>query len=356
MKKDEKQAKSVKKENGQKRDMGDVQYVLGELKSSLSIINDAVNLLSDLQKESPDTKKDGLLLTVQENLDKITTIIDGLTASTKHHEEHGANELIHFDMMNHVQQVCSTHDILFLQKQLHYHISASADMPKVYANPEKILLVLSNLISNAVKYAPRGTDIDISVKEVNLRQGAGIEVTVVNISEDFTERDRYHIFEKFYKGKAADSGTRGLGLSICKEIIHYSHGQLWVDIPEKGKVAFAFILPCAEIKGTKSAMNQTFKYDITMANFEEIRTKFGAEKTHVLMSQVEEYVRKLVRYPIDVVAAFEQSGIISTIYETEEGHASSVAARISQKLGSEKFHVGKDSVQVTFQYRLSTLQ
>ena len=259
--------------------------------------------------------------------------------------------------MNQVQQVCSTHDILFLQKQLHYHISASADLPKAYANPEQILLVLSNLISNAVKYAPRGSDIEINVKEVSLRQGAGIEITIVNASEEFTERDRYHMFEKFYKGKVAEASAAGLGLSICREIIQQAHGQLWVDIPTKGKVAFAFVLPCAEIKGpVKVASHHTFKYDITVANYEEIRKKFGPEKCLNLLAQIEGYVRQLVRYPIDVVTAFEQSGIISTIYETQEGNASSVAARISQKLGSEHFRIGRDMISLTFQYRLSTLQ
>lgn len=347
-----------KKTKTQKRELSDVQYVLNELRSPLTIITDAVKLLIDMQKEAPDAKKDQLLATIEENLERMGAVFDSLVANVSHYESRGLTQKIHFDIMHQIQQVCATHDILFLQKQLHYHISASADLPKVYANPEQILLVMSNLISNAMKYAPRGSDIEINVKEVSLRQGAGVEVTVVNTCEDFTERDRYHIFEKFYKGKVADTNRAGgLGLSICREIIQQAHGQLWVDIPSKGKVAFAFVIPCAEIKGPyKLPVHQTFKYDITLANYEEIRTKFGMEKSQSLLAQVEDYVRKLVRYPIDVVTAFEQSGIISTIYETEEGHASSVAARISQKLGSEHFRIGKSEVDVTFQYRLSTLQ
>lgn len=358
MKTSEKFTRTLKKGKVEKRDFSNVQFVLSELRSPLTIITDAIKLLADLQKESPDVKKDQLLTTIEESLERIGAVLDGLMANAKHHEERGMDQKIHFDIMNQIQQVCSTHDILFLQKQLHYHISASADLPKVFANPEQILLVMSNLISNAVKYAPRGSDIEINVKEVSLRQGAGVEVTVINASEEFTERDRYHIFEKFYKGKGAEVGRgSGLGLSVCREIIQQSHGQLWVDIPAKGKVAFAYILPCAEIKGAaKSAPHQTFKYDITVANYEEIRIKYGSEKSSNLLAQVEEYVRRLVRYPIDVVTAFEQSGIISTIYETEEGSAPSVASRISQKLGSEHFHIGKSEVDVTFQYRLSTLQ
>jgi nitrogen-specific signal transduction histidine kinase len=353
-----KTSKPTKKKDIQKKDIGDISYVLSEIRSPLTVITDATKILADLQKESPDAKKEQLLGTVQENLERIGAIIDGLLASEKADQDQAMGRPLYFDVMNKLQQVCATHDILFLQKQLHYHISASADLPKVYANPEQILLVLSNLISNAVKYAPRGSDIEINLKEVSLRQGAGVEATVINSSEDFSERDRYHIFEKFYTGKPGEAGrVGGLGLSICREIIQKSHGQLWVDIPTKGKVAFAFVLPCAEIEDEVKAIgHQTFKYDITLANFEELRTKFGGEKTQNLLVQVEDYVRQLVRYPIDVVTAFEQSGIISTIYETEEGNASSVAARISQKLGSEHFRIGKSEVSLMFQYRLSTLQ
>lgn len=351
-------AKSASKEKANKRDVSNIQCVLKELRSPLTIITDAIKLLVDLEKEAPSSQKVQLLDTVEENLERMGAVIDGLMINAEQYEERGVDKKIHFDIMNQIQQVCSTHDILFLQKQLHYHISASVDLPKVYANPEQILLVLSNLISNAIKFAPRGSDIEINVKEVNLRQGAGVETTIINTNEDFTERDRYHIFEKFYKkSKSSDTVRGGFSLSVCREIVQQSHGQLWVDIPSKGKVAFAFILPCAEIKRPgKAAGHQTFKYDITIANYSKIVEKYGADKGGLLLSQIEDYVRKLVRYPVDVVAAFEQSGIISTIYETEEGNASSVAARISQKLGSEHFHIGKNEVDVTFQYRLSTLQ
>lgn len=355
----EKASKSLKKIDLQKQDHSDVHYILSELRPPLMVITDAVKLLVDMQKETPNAKKDELLSSIQENLERIGAIVDGLVASEKFYGERNVGQFIHFDIMNELQQVCSTHDILFLQKQLHYHVSASADLPRVYANPEQILLVLSNLISNAIKYAPRGSDIEINVKEVSLRQGAGVEIEIINASEEFTERDRYHIFEKFYKGRLTEVGgvTGGLGLSICREIIQQSHGQLWVDIPAKGKVSFAFVLPCAEIKGAiKTPLHHTYKYDISVANYDEIRSKFGADRCQGLLNQIEECVRKLVRYPIDVVTAFEQSGIVSTIYETQDGNASSVAARISQRLGSEHFRMGKEEVSLTFQYRLSTLQ
>jgi|GEM_PF-2561240 len=327
-------------------------HLLNDIRTSLAITADAAKLLIDLEKEKANPRKMELLKTMVENLDKINATLDAVKAVTG---EGGVEGRVYFDIMNLIQQVCATHDILFLQRQLHYHISASADLPKVYANPEQILIVLSNLIANAIKYAPRNSDIEINVKEVNLRQGSGVEISIINTNEEFTEKNRYHILEKFYKDSTSGSSD-GFSLAVCREIIQQSHGQLWVDIPSKGKVAFAFVLPCVEVKGGKPPNYHTFKYDITIANYEGITKKYGIEKGSLLLSQIEEYVRRLVRYPMDVVAAFEQSGTVSTIYETEEGNAPSVAARISEKLNSERFHIGKEPVEVTLQYRLSTLQ
>jgi nitrogen-specific signal transduction histidine kinase len=358
MKKQHDKPAKTHKGGGKPEHQGSINLIVNELRTPLTVVSDALSLFSEMQAEGEETKKGQLLATIRKNVERIRVIVDGLAANEAPGEARGIGKFVHFDIMTQIQQVCSTHDTLFLQKQLHYHISASADLPRVYANPEQVLLVLSNLISNAIKYAPRGSDIEISVKEVNLRQGAGVEVTMINASEEFTERDRYHIFEKFYKGKAVEGArATGVGLSICREIVQHSQGQLWVDIPAKGKVAFAFVLPCAEIKGqTKVVTPHTFKYDITVANYDDIRSHYGLEKCQNLLLQVENYVRKLVRYPIDVVTAFEQSGIVSAIYETQEGNASSVAARISQKLGSEHFRIGKAEINLTFQYRLSTLQ
>lgn len=334
----------------------DIKHILDEFRTPLSVAVEGLNLLKSLNTNL-DSKSEQLIETVSSNLEKLGIMLEGVIATLGGGDEKKPQP-IHFDIMHQIQRVCSTHDILFLQRQLRYHITASADLPKVFANPEQILVVLSNLISNAVKYAPRGGEIEIKIREVNLKQGSGVEVSIVNECEDFSERDRYRIFEKFCKGKVqSETKGEGLGLAVCREIIQNAHGQLWVDIPAKGKVAFTFVLPCSEIKEPiKSGSSQTFKYDITISNYAQIREKFGIEKSTHLLLQVEDYVRRLVRYPIDVVTAFEQSGTISAIYETHEGNASSVAARISQKLGSEVFKIGKSDVNLTFHYHLSVLQ
>lgn len=264
----------------------------------------------------------------------------------------------HFDIVILIQKIFASHDMLFLQRQLRYNVSTVADLPKVFANSDQILQVLTTLVGNAIQHATRGSVIDIRVKEVNLRQGNGVEVAIVNQCGSFTERDRYRIFEKFYqKEEGGAHKAAGVGLALCREILQKSQGQLWVDIPEKSKVAFTFVLPCTEVvRSLDTSESQIYKYDISISNFSQLQHDLGHDKIHNIMNRIEDAVRQLVRYPIDVVAAFEQSGMVSTIYETQKGKADSVATRISKRLGSEDFVLGKDSIKLQLHYQLSVLK
>lgn len=334
----------------------DIKCIIEEIEKPLSVVSEGVNLLKEFFDGHQDLKKKQIFKSITTNLERTLALFKGLSETVK---DDGTNVCgaTHFDMLLQIQQVCATHDQLFLQRQLHYRVIASSDIPKAFANPDQMFVVLSHLVSNAIKFAPRSSEIEIKAKEVRLRQGSGIEVSIVNDAPNFTEKDRYQIFEKFYNQKNGNAKTEGMGLAVCREMIQKAGGQLWVDIPAKGKVSFAFVLPCAEVTvPVKTKGHQTYKYDITIANFNDLKENLGGEKTTQILHRIEESVRKLVRYPIDVVATFETSGIISTIYETQENNASSVATRISQKLGTEEFKIGKNPVSITFKYHLSVLQ
>jgi hypothetical protein len=335
----------------------DPKFAFQELTQPLTVVSEGIGLLKEYFDGHQDLRRKQIFASVQTNLDRALALLKGFMDSSDPVKTESPSST-HFDILQQVQHVCTTHDQMFLQRQLRYRVTASADLPKVFANPNQIFVVLSHIISNAIKYTPRSSEIEIRIKEVTLRQGAGVEVSVINESPNFTEKDRYQIFEKFYSNHPEDAvKAPGMGLALCRDTVQRAGGQMWVDIPSKGKVSFAFVLPCADVlTKPRPKSHQTYKYDITIANYKELKDTIGVEKISMLLHRIEESVRKLVRYPIDVVAAFETNGVISTIYETQEGFASSVATRISQKLGEEDFKVGKTSVPVMFKYHLSVLQ
>jgi len=100
--------------------------------------------------------------------------------------------------------------------------------------------VLTNLLHNAVKYSPLGSEILISVT----RQAEVITVTIADQGEGIPVGDQEAIFDKFYRLQSPHnvSGT-GLGLSICRGIIEAHEGRIWAVNRAGGGSLFNFSLP-----------------------------------------------------------------------------------------------------------------
>lgn len=335
--------------------MGEPNGAMDQVQRRLGVVSEGFVAIQDILKEKGISSVVQILESVQESLAQIQTIVD--CCCNNSHRDSQQSHPTYFELMQLVQQVSASHDLFFLQKQLKYHISASADLPKAYANVEKIMVVLTHLLSNAIRYSPDGRNISISLREVRLRQASGIECTITNECDSFNERDRFRVFEMCYlTSQSKKNGRASMGLALCREIIQQAHGQLWVDIPQKGKVSFIFVLPCIELHDVADQdLNHTFKYDIGIVNYDKLREVYGVEKCSHFICQVEDTVRQLIRHPIDVVTAFEHSGIVSVIYETQQDTANVVAARIAKRLGAARFKVGRDQLTVEFHYHLSTM-
>ena len=115
----------------------------------------------------------------------------------------------------------------------------------VQMNPQKIGRVLSNLISNALKYTPSDGTIHVRAK----RQGSFVHVWVQDSGDGFVEEDLPYVFEKFYRGEEARSrshgSSAGLGLSISKGIVEGHGGVISAENAPEGGAIVRFTLPCA---------------------------------------------------------------------------------------------------------------
>ena len=95
----------------------------------------------------------------------------------------------------------------------------------IKANLQQMKELLSNLISNAIKYNRPGGQVWINVRETDKAMTIKVKDNGVGIPEDSLE----HIFERFYrvdKGRSRKQGGTGLGLSIVKHIVQFYHGSI----------------------------------------------------------------------------------------------------------------------------------
>jgi signal transduction histidine kinase len=112
----------------------------------------------------------------------------------------------------------------------------------VNADRYRVYQVLNNLITNAAKYSPEGSDITVRLKKIDGKAVVSVSDSGIGISKDQQKK----IFDRLYQVVDAEINTfpgLGMGLYISKEIIKRHKGTIWVE-SEKGKGStFFFSLP-----------------------------------------------------------------------------------------------------------------
>lgn len=110
------------------------------------------------------------------------------------------------------------------EKRVIIHRQMPQNLDPIKADAEKTSWVLKNFLTNAIKYSPVGSVIDISVSQ----RGREVAFSVTDLGPGIDSQHLPHLFERYYKVPGTQGGT-GLGLAICKEFIDMQHGKIWVE-------------------------------------------------------------------------------------------------------------------------------
>jgi signal transduction histidine kinase len=125
------------------------------------------------------------------------------------------------------------------RRNIRIHTHVGNGLPPIQADLEKTSWVLINFLTNAIKYSPEGSEVDVSA---SMREGH-VEFVVKDQGRGIDEKHLPRIFDRYFKvpGSQDRNGT-GLGLSISKEFIEAQGGQIWVDsrIGEGSRFGFSF--------------------------------------------------------------------------------------------------------------------
>ncbi|WP_047980151.1 cell wall metabolism sensor histidine kinase WalK [Ornithinibacillus contaminans] len=126
------------------------------------------------------------------------------------------------------------------------HIEFIRDLPNeklyVWIDKDKLIQVIDNIISNAIKYSPEGGKITCKVVKQRHQLMISIEDEGMGIAYDKLEK----IFERFYrvdKARTRKFGGTGLGLAISKELVEAHHGRIWAKSKEGKGTTILFTLP-----------------------------------------------------------------------------------------------------------------
>jgi len=121
-------------------------------------------------------------------------------------------------------------------------LEASETLPNVFTDPDKITMVIQNLIDNAIKYTKGKGEVKTTMEATDGLVKVAIKDTGVGIPRS----QQKHIFQKFFRSdnimKHQTVGT-GLGLFIARSVIEESKGKIWFESEEGKGTTFYLTLP-----------------------------------------------------------------------------------------------------------------
>jgi NtrC-family two-component system sensor histidine kinase KinB len=214
-----------------------------ELRTPLTSIGMSIKLLLEKSMEKLDEKERQLLLVAHEDLERLKTLVNNLLDLSK--IEAGRMEM-EFENIS-IDNLCQdAADVLKTQidaKGVHFTLDLQPHLPNVKADANKIIWVLTNLISNALRYTDSGRHIRLSAERI----GPYVHVSVTDNGPGIPFEAQSKIFDKFVQIKSDKAlGGSGLGLTICKEIVRAHGGTIWVDSTPGEGSTFTFTLVAQE--------------------------------------------------------------------------------------------------------------
>ncbi len=226
-----------------------IGMVSHELKTPLTTLKGYVQMLHERAKNQDDKFVSRALEKVNNQVNKMATLINGfLNVSLL---ESGKISLLKKDFsLNHLLCEMIEESAMIM---LNHPISLLPSVPiTLYADRDKIGSVISNLISNAVKYSPFKSEIFLSCQIEHDMAVISIRDAGLGIQPSDLER----LFDRYFRVENQNSykvSGFGIGLYLCAEIIHRHEGRIWAESePGKGSV-FHFSIPMGKVQEPKPA-------------------------------------------------------------------------------------------------------
>jgi PAS domain S-box-containing protein len=210
-----------------------------ELKTPVTSIKAYAQVLGAMLSRDGEEKKAEMVMKMDSQLNRLTNLIGDLLDVTKINSGRIMFNKTWFDFNKVVQE-----NIIDLQHTTNRHILVMdfKDVGKIYSDKDRIGQVITNLITNAVKYSPSSNRIIISTEKENEEVTVCVQDFGIGIADD--KKDR--VFEQFYRVSGNKQHTfpgLGLGLYISNEIIRREGGKMWVNSVEGKGSTFCFSLP-----------------------------------------------------------------------------------------------------------------
>ena len=218
---------------------GFVSAVSHELSTPLTCVKTSVDLLHATSAGLSEEQTD-LVCTIGHHVGRLETLVSDLLEITKLEAGQVTLAKQPTDLRQIADRVVQALRPLTERKGQTIHLHGPQSVSPVDVDRRRIEQVLTNTLSNAIKFTPKQGHIDVRVLET----ADSLQVCVVDNGPGISEKDETHIFDKFYvvaDGRGL-SGV-GMGLYIARQMVELHGGHIWVESQEGQGSTFCFTVP-----------------------------------------------------------------------------------------------------------------
>ncbi|WGK64044.1 helix-turn-helix domain-containing protein [Croceiramulus getboli] len=206
-----------------------------ELRTPLTLIKGPLESQMDNEKLSEKDKQ--ILLIAKNHTERLETLVDQLLDLSKLESGFYALNLSFGDLSTFLRTIATSFTYQAAQKKQQFHIHIGKDDKDLLYDPDIIQKIVSNLLSNALKYSPQGATINLNASISNKLLLLSIKNTGVSLSKE----QRVQIFNRFHRSHQETTGT-GIGLALTKELVELHKGNISVE-SKSNSVLFEIRLP-----------------------------------------------------------------------------------------------------------------
>ena len=210
-----------------------------ELKTPVTSIKAYAQVLGAMLTKEGETKKAEMVTRMDAQVNRLTNLIGDLLDVTKINSGRLQFNKVWFDLN---QAIKETVDDLQHTTKKHTLVDDFGETGQIYSDKDRIGQVITNLITNAIKYSPHTDKIIVSTRITGNEAIVCVQDFGIGIADD--KKDK--VFEQFYRVSGDKQHTfpgLGLGLYISSEIIKREGGRMWVNSIEGKGSTFCFALP-----------------------------------------------------------------------------------------------------------------
>ena len=222
-----------------------ISVVTHEMRLPLTSIKGYVDLIMSGMTGELNDQQQQFFTVIKRNLGRMSVLISDLADINRIESGRMQFENRPFPLRQIVDDVVASMQEVITEKEQQLETAVAEDLPMVYADPNRITQVLTNLVSNAHKYTPENGSIRIEAQP-------DTDEMVISVADDgygISEEDQIKLFTQFFR--AEDQEVReqpgwGLGLSIVKKMVEAQGGEIWFKSKLGEGSTFTFTIPIVE--------------------------------------------------------------------------------------------------------------